>query len=378
MKAIHVFAVSLFACVSLASGSAHADKGDEFKVYGNVDLGLMFQPEHLSITSSGQKATFLGATGSKELMDNKKLVVGVKAEAGFAADTGIGAASNLQNTSDTGASTCSVQGAPGASCSVKANGSQGLVLSRELLGFVQWKDGFGKTHEVRVGRGYVPAFSNLQYANMYFGPTGVGSSIALASTYLGPTAIRASNLVSYRSPEYQGLSLSLNYALGENKFWGPGDLVGARGLFNHGGLHLGLAFQYTKANEGDVGMGSLSASYNFGSVTLTALGQVTGRYSTASSRSLTARFGHLEVDWNITQAVTVMAAAEWLGVRHTNDDSGQFAAGVLWKLPKDVTAYAKAAYVLNQGNATAHPAGTATVGAGEENHAAIVGGMMSF
>ncbi len=369
--------------LSLLARSAQAD---EIDIYGAVDVSLMYasQNKQLVLQSGGTNNTYLGLRGSKKLDQLDWLEPGFIFEAALAVDTGTGTSSNLNNASDTAGPTCTVEGAPGAACTVSNGAAQGLVFQREtrlrlLLGpgdAPAAQHTAGERDQLSFGRYYVPALLNLSIFSRSFGLFGLGSPLTLASTNQGATAVRASNSLNFMSRSLRGWSFAAMAALGERSHWKEGDLLGGRVGFDGDIVHLGAAFQYTKHVAGDVAVGNLGASRKLGPVNLAVIGQYS-RLDTAVPWS--GLYGQLQGDVGLTAVDTLQLGVAWLAVQHSPSDSGQFTLGYSRKLSNQGTLiYTKSSYVLNRGDSVNRTPGTAVPRAGQDAVAMNVGFLQTF
>lgn len=144
----------------------------------------------------------------------------------------------------------------------------------------------GNFGEVRLGRDLVPTFSKLTSYDL-FSATGIGQFMGFRNWATGQGAddngIRANNLVSYYSPNFNGFNAGFGYAFDEKQTIGTansvGRYVGGYVAYDNGPLSvsLGLAQQKTAiANLAtDRNELTLGASYNLGVAKVTGMIQQT-------------------------------------------------------------------------------------------------------
>jgi len=177
------FPLAALAAAAACAGGAQAQSS--VTLFGVMDLAYT----HLSsdagrsrdlLQGDGNTSSRLGFRGVEDLGGG--LAAGFWIEAGFAPDSGAGAASNTNNQAS---------GAAGAG---------GLTFGRKSVVSLS-----GRWGEVRAGRDYVPSFLNLTAAMHPFGTNGVASAghlfypLAFGGT-TARTSVRASNSLSYVLP----------------------------------------------------------------------------------------------------------------------------------------------------------------------------------
>jgi predicted porin len=132
--------------------------------------------------------------------------------------------------------------------------------------------------EVRLGRDYVPTFSNLGAFDV-FGANGIGNNTNIISAIASPantaggagTGVRANNSVAYHLPgNLGGFYGTAMYALGQgndnNKYWG------VRAGFATGPFDVALAFGNTDTvTPNDFEVWNVGASWNLGFMRLYGL-----------------------------------------------------------------------------------------------------------
>ena len=126
----------------------------------------------------------------------------------------------------------------------------------------------GAGGEIAIGRDYLPAFWPGVAADPWGWDT-VGQ-MGLAYTwarYAGGDAagIRNSNAITYRSPSFSGLTVSLQTALGEGGAT-RGRSTGGNAIYASGPLYLGFGFDTAKHTTGsaDARLFLVSGAYDFG------------------------------------------------------------------------------------------------------------------
>ena len=198
---------TLVAIAALSAISAFAQSS--VTLGGTVDVRLAIGNGDTSnvtaLRSSGINSSHFRFVGVEDLGGGLK--AGFHLEAGYNVDDGTGLPSTLNNQTITAFSP-----ATGSNASVRA-GTQGFTFNRRSTLSVM--GGFG---EVRLGRDYTPHFWNHTYYDP-FGTNGVGSTMTLTGslgTMGSNTVVRASNALSYFTPNFGGFSAQIQTYLGEN------------------------------------------------------------------------------------------------------------------------------------------------------------------
>lgn len=213
---------------------------------------------------NGLNTSRFGFRGTEDLGGGLK--AGFWLEAAINANNGSGTATNTNNQA-TG-----------------STGGGGIAFNRRatvsLIG-----DSWG---EIRLGRDYVPTFWNAANADPmgYNGIGEIANFLQEPQGAMGTTALRASNGVSYLTPNtLGGIFVQATYAMGNNandqttgicpgasclNIGKDGTYAGINVGYQNGPIYAGLATAETKfaqtASLGDIHVTNLGASYNFGMV----------------------------------------------------------------------------------------------------------------
>jgi predicted porin len=215
--------------------------------------------------NSGINSSRIGVRGTEDLGGGLK--AGFWLEAGINSNNGSGSTTSLGN---------------GAAFPGTATGGGGLTFNRRstvsLIG-----DRWG---ELRLGRDYVPTFWNAANVDPfgYNGIAEIASFLIVPQGAMGATAVRASNGISYLTPNtLGGFFVQATYALGGNpsnpvegtKF--DGDYSGINIGYQNGPIYAGVATSYdhqgqtlsaspADPGEGDIHVTNFGVSYDFGIV----------------------------------------------------------------------------------------------------------------
>lgn len=266
----------VIAAAVLGAFAGAAQAQTSVTLFGVVDTDFV----HLNATGAGSKtfednsginSSRIGFRGTEDLGGGLK--------AGFWLEAGTLA------TNDGASGTTSVDNQGTSS------GGGGLVFARRstvsLIG-----DAWG---EVRLGRDYVPTFWNAANTDPfgYNGLANIGTLLAVTDGAMGPAAVRASNGVSYLTPNtLGGFFVQVTYALGNNAdptystngtisgkvsacpaapancydINDNGDYLGANFGYQNGPIYAGLATSETKfqqtAEGGNIKTTNLGVSYD--------------------------------------------------------------------------------------------------------------------
>ncbi|AEG94640.1 porin [Ramlibacter tataouinensis] len=353
---------SLVALAVLAAAGA-ASAQSSVTLFGVVDATLTIGRGELTdrtqLTDSGYNSSRLGFRGVEDLGGG--LSASFWLEAGMNNDNGSGDLTSLNNQ-------------PGAA---NSTGGGGLTFNRRST--VSLSGGFG---EVRLGRDYAPTFWNLTVFDP-FGTNGVGTTLTTLGTQVGvagvgagvvgfnggPTGVRTSNSLAYFLPaNIGGFYGQIQGWLGEN----PQDTgaateddgrgLGARFGYAAGPLNVAVAIQQTEyaatATGGDIRTINVGGQWDFGVAKLMA----------HFNRDTIDVLGG-EVDGNsflVGALVPVGAGEIRASYSQYRVDAGaeprsrKVALGYVHNLSKRTALYTTAAYVRNDGGATAAVGGSTT------------------
>lgn len=131
----------------------------------------------------------------------------------------------------------------------------------------------GNWGEVRLGRDIVPAYHNMSRGDP-FSNVGVGQAVNYTAMITGVTGVRASNMVSYLTPNLAGLTLQVSHYRGENPKNAPnaddGTGNGIQALYAQGPLQLSAGWGRTQYADGDVLQRTVYAAWDFKAARLMA------------------------------------------------------------------------------------------------------------
>jgi len=285
----------------------------------------------MQLASSGASANKLGFRGVEDLGGGMSASFWL--EAGYASDSGAGAATNTNNQlSGTGTSLA---------------GGQGLTFGRRST--VSLSSSLG---ELRLGRDYTPIlWSQALYDPFLY--VGVGIT-QVATNVGGPTGVRASNAISYFSPsKLGGFHFQLQHYLGENPSGTPtsddGTGTGLRAGYAAGPVDVALTLQRTKFASGNINSANLGGSYNFGVVKTAVLvqrdevvGKLTGKGWMLAAR---APVGVGEFKASLSSYTGTLASPD----RQTD----KLTIGYVHQLSKRTAMYGTLARLRNKNGATA-------------------------
>lgn len=313
-----------------AQTSLQIGSGTTLEIFGVLDLAV----SSYSAGGAGNKTTMdegmnstsrLGFRGSRELGDGLKANLWL--EGLIQPDSGIGGQVSPDNS---GANT----------------GGDGFTFSRRATFGLS-----GNWGEVRLGRDYVPTFTNLTTAMSPFGTNGAGNTGTLfypKTPYSQSirTNVRASNSIGYFLPSAAGgFYGAAMYAMGE-KVQGlatssnDGDYVGGRLGYKVGALNLAGATGVTKYATGDFTQSNFGINYKFGDITAMYLWGQNKVGASDTSMNLIGATWALGAD-------QVRVAYTDLKANGVANDANHFAIGYVGVLGKGMSWYATAAQITN-------------------------------
>lgn len=318
---------SLIAIAALATVGA-ASAQSSVTMFGVMDATIAYGSGDVSsktqLANSGYNSSRLGFRGVEDLGNGLKATFNL--EGSVNNDSGTGTATNVNNQ-------------PSGGAAAGMNGSQGFTFNRKTV--VSLVGNFG---EVRLGRDYSAQFWNLT-AYEPFGTNGVGSTVVLTGSTGGVTNIRASNTISYLSPNLNGFGVWIQTYFGENASSAAaqaGDGSGVRLTYDKGPLSLGLAFSKTITGVGtDVQTTNFGASYDLG------VAQIMALYNKDSNTGLNDVTGYA-VGASVPMGpgtVRISYGVSDNGVGSTN----KFALGYVYDLSKRTSLYGTYARLNNAG-----------------------------
>jgi predicted porin len=288
------------------------------------------------LEADGNTSSRLGFRGTEDLGDG--LQANFWIEAAVSPDTGVGGATSTNNKDSVN--------------------TGGLTWGRRAT--VGLRSGWG---ELRLGRDYVPTFSNLTTSMHPFGTNGVGSSgLLFYPVNTGGTTVRtnvrASNSFGYFIPDNAaGVYGTVMIAWGEQQSGAPTEKDG-----NYQGLRLGwrnerwnvaAATGKTRYATGDYTQSNVGANVKLGDVRLMALW---GENKIGSTRTRAQMIG---TQWQISAPGELRLAYTRLQARGVASDANHIAVGYMHELSKRTALYANWARIDNEGTGTRFNVGLA-------------------
>lgn len=310
------------AALALVSGAAMAQSS--VTVYGNIDLGLLFQNNAAPTVSSPQlynggiSPSIWGFRGSEDLGNGLK--ANFNLESHVSADTGASVGSLFRRQANVGLSSASL-----------GTLTLGTMYSPAVLAFAATDP-----------RGLRENFSGL-YSWAY------NSGVLAGPNTNSDVGVFMHNAISY-SNTVGPVNLAVGYSVAENSAVGPtGGAVLALGATYTGPVSLSAAYQTTdRANTSDQlsAMYSLGAGYTMGSLTgkLNYL-RGTNKNATGAQTSNVEVIG-LGVDWKLASNNTVIAALYY--GKDKDDSTNKTTSFILsdeYALSKRTTLYGTVAFV---------------------------------
>ena len=415
---------SLIALAALAATSAFAQVptaqpvgSSSVTVFGVLDATVT----RLTASNSGSvtildgggrnASSRLGFRGTEDLGGG--LAAAFWLEAGVNVDNGSGANTTLNNTAAGDKITMGQTSTPWAPTAT-AGARQGLTFNRASTVSLISKD----LGEVRLGRDYSPTFWNYTVYDP-FGTVGAGSVLNVIGGPLAPVGIQAfppgaaypmvrtSNSIGWLSPNWNGVTAQLQYALSEqptncaapltayqgNTCWGAngdGKMVGGRLAYAAGPLSAALAYSktdygnvataaaptgaifsnttayrgnYTQMNLGgayDLGVARLMAQY--GTQTQAASGVANEKKMSSYMLAAVVPVGALSIKASYAEGKRDDATGAVAGANEIGSKNTQFALGAQYDFSKRTAVYGT--YSSNKLTAGATTAGALRVNLG--------------
>jgi predicted porin len=327
----HSMQKKIMAMTALALISGAAAAQSSVTVYGNVDLGLLWQNHAAPSVSSTQvynggiAPSIWGFRGSEDLGNGLK--ANFNLESHFSADTGASVGPLFRRQANVGLSSASL-----------GTLTLGTMYSPAVLAFAATDP-----------RGLRENFSGL-YSWAYN-----SGALDAAQSSNSDVGVFIHNAISY-SNTLGPVNLALGYSVAENSPVGPrGGAVLALGATYTGPVTLSAAYQATnRVNTSD----ELSAVYSLGAAY--SMGALTGKlnYLRGTNKdAIGAETSQVEVvglglDWKLASNNTVMAAV--YHAKDKNNDSNKTTSFILsdeYALSKRTTLYATVAFVDADTNA---------------------------
>jgi len=320
---------------ALAAGFAGmAQAQSSVTVFGVVDLGVT----HTTASGNGsldQLSTDQNTSSRLGFRGTEDLGGGMKAsfwlEAAITPDSGVGGSTSVDNKSSAN---------PGA-----------LTFGRRSTLELS-----GSMGEIRLGRDYVPTFTNLTVAHHPFGTNGVGNAGQLfypvaAGGTTARTNVRASNGINYFSPVMNGFQLNAMYAMGEQlsnagATKNDGNYAGARLSYGNGPLNMAYASGKTNYATGNYTQSNFAANYVLGNAKLMYLW---GENKVGTTKTTSNMVG---VQYKVSATGEVRAgytALKATGQAASVGDANQIAVGYVHNLSKRTALYTTYSTVENKG-----------------------------
>jgi predicted porin len=236
--------------------------------------------------------------------------------------------------------------------------------------------------ELRVGRDYVPSFSNLTTSMHPFGTNGVGSSghlfyqVNTGGTTVR-TNVRASNSIGYHLPDNRfGLYGNLMVATGEQApdtaTEKDGNHLGVRLGWRGGPVNLAVARGKTNYATGNFVQTNAGLNVKVGPAKLMSL------WGENKVGVTSTRIWMLGTQLGVGERGEVRLAYSQLKARGVANDAAHLALGYVHDLSKRTSLYATVARIDNKGSGTRFNPGTATTQPGGNADGAEFGLKHSF
>jgi predicted porin len=316
------FAFAAVAAAAMVAGQAHAQSS--VTVFGVADIGYVHTSadgtsgtvSRSQLASDGNTSSRLGFRGTEDLGSGLK--AGFWLEGALAIDQ------------------------PGS-----------LTFARRST--VELSGSFG---EVRLGRDYVPTFTNLTVAYHPFGTNGLGNAGQLfypvaAGGTTSSTHVRSNNGINYFSPTVAGFQANVMYAFGEH-LSNEGatkqndTYVGGRISYANGPLNLSLATGKTKFATGDYTQSNFAANYQLGDAKLMYLWGENKVGVTKTSNNLVGVQYKVSETGEVRAAYTALKASGFASTAGVGDAS-QVTIGYVHNLSKRTALYTNYSVVDNKG-----------------------------
>ena len=213
--------------------------------------------------------------------------------------------------------------------------------------------GFG---EVRLGRDLTAGYVKTSTYDV-FGQVGMGQFLGWAGTHDAKTdadsnGIRASNMLSYYTPNFGGITGAVNYAFGEDAASNKTNrYVGGYVAYDNGPLSVSLAMDKNNGNlravQNDRTQVSLGASYDLGMLKLSGLVQQV-KYEQVVSNVDTKYTNYLLGVSAPVGPGTIKAQYAHYDQKNSKDDAHQFSVGYVYDMSKRTAVYGTVAFLKNK------------------------------
>ena len=238
--------------------------------------------------------------------------------------------------------------------------SSGFDFKREST--VRLSGGFG---EVRLGRELTPTFRAINKYDV-FGAAGIGRYMGFQAWDATTTAnaaaagsdanrVRASNMITYASPNFSGFNASVAYAFDEktNGAYKVGRYAGGMVGYDNGPLSITASYAQLLATSESL-TASLGASYDFGVAKLTAMGTQTKYKDSPVFAGGSAKFNSylIGVSAPVGGVGEVKAQYAFYDQKGYNAKAQQLSLGYVHNLSKRTALYGNVAYLKNNNNSS--------------------------
>ena len=325
--------------VLAASGAAMAQSS--VTLFGVVDTGVGYVKNsgskndlnlagqnNTGLTHSGNTTSRIGFRGVEDLGGGLK--AGFWLEAGITPDNGSGA----------------------------AGGATGPGLEFKRRSTISLAGGFG---EVRMGRELTAGYVKTSSYDM-FAQNGVGQFMGWSHNLTGVNsdmnAVRASNMLSYYTPNFGGFTGAVNYSFGEqldsNK---TNRYVGGYAAYDNGPLSVTLGLDKNNgasalSSDTDRSQWALGASYDFGMLKASALYQRVKLENVRAGETGESKFNNMLIGVSAPVGPgTIKAQYAAYDHKGDKDDARQFSLGYVYDMSKRTAVYGTASFLKNKGNA---------------------------
>ena len=225
----------------------------------------------------------------------------------------------------------------------------GFDFKREST--VRLSGGFG---EVRLGRELTPTFRAINKYDV-FGAAGVGRFMGFqdwkGSKQDDVNSVRASNMITYATPNFNGFNASVAYAFDEKALANKaGRYAGGMVGYDNGPLSVTAAYGSVKTNTAGIGTDrdtySIGASYDFGAAKITAMGSQT-KYKPDTGASSKYNNYLVGLSAPVGGVGEVKAQYAFYDQKATAGKAHQFSLGYVHNLSKRTALYGTVAYLKN-------------------------------
>ena len=235
----------------------------------------------------------------------------------------------------------------------------GFDFKREST--VRLSGGFG---EVRLGRELTPTFRAINKYDV-FGAAGIGRYMGFQAWDFGGAGtdanrVRASNMITYATPNFSGFNASVAYAFDEKTSpnYKAGRYAGGMVGYDNGPLSVTASYAQLLSTSESL-TGSLGASYDFGVAKLTAMGTQTKYKDSPVFAGGSAKFNSYLIGLSapvggVGEVKAQYAFYDQKGYNTTNSSAKahQFSLGYVHNLSKRTALYGNVAYLKNKGTSS--------------------------